>query len=119
MNKRIRNKMMYKRPEVLSFNTGEHDLIKMRNFDFKNATKRGLPRDEILNFRLLCILNDNVVYFKTDNHDFHDFTLRVPTRWPGSKESKKSFRKRWYKFATDLDEIMREYKLTADDIVCV
>lgn len=119
MNKRIRNKMMYKRPEVLTFNTGKHELINMRNFDFKNATRRGLPRDEIVIFRLLCILNEYSVYFKSNDCDFKDLTLRVPMRCPGSKETKKSFRKRWYRFANELDDTMREYDLTRDDLLVI
>lgn len=113
MNKRIKKKMKWKRVEKLSFN-GNYDMISMSFFDYKNARRKGLAIEDIPDFELLLIVNEVHVYYIANGRSME---MIVPTRYPGSKETKKEFRKRFTEFANELDKDMRLFNLSKDDLL--
>ena len=114
MNKRIKEKQKFKKAKSLSFN-GNYQIVDSGTYDFKHVRRRypSLNREDIQDFELLLITKDQVAYVTGYRYFYCSV---IPTRFPGSQESKRAFRKRWNDFATCLDNCMRKNNLKFEDL---
>lgn len=122
MNKRIKKKMKCNSVEKLSFDWSSLPVF-MDYFDCKYPRRKGLSVDDIWDLKFI---NNVQIYYNMGNGKFvipyyttSSGAVTPPIRYPGSKETKKAYRKRWTAFVNRLDKDMKTFNLTKNDILFV